>query len=58
MAQFLMHGKNYEIKTFGDLAMVRATLEELHRAKRIIDQEYKIISKRLDDFPKNHPLKK
>ncbi len=53
-----MHGKNYEIKTFGDLAMVRATLEELHRAKRIIDQEYKVISKRLDEFPKNHPLKK
>ena len=58
MAKLTMHYKIYDINTFSDLALVRATLEELHRSKKVSDIEYKSLTKQLDNFPKNHTLKK
>lgn len=58
MASITIHYHSYEINSLADLAAVRAQLEELHRLKRITDNEYEIKKKQLDNFPRNHQLKK
>ncbi|MBO4319629.1 MAG: hypothetical protein J5857_04090 [Treponema sp.] len=58
MAAFHLANQIYEINSYADLAMVRAKLDELHRLKRITDNTYEMKSKQLDQFPRNHQLKK
>lgn len=57
MAKFSMHYHSYDINSLADLAMVRAQLEELHNQKKIPDSEYKLKTKELDQFARNHSLK-